>query len=239
MPTTNDLYTTVKNTSGVEKFFGYIGVHGATLANNEVRRIFGAINTQKGWNSRRQAALEADLLSGNLTILSTPAAVTFDASSDAAVANPTTTATVNVTGGGSSGGALAAGHYRVKYSWYNAWGETLTGGVSADFTVASGNIPRVTVPAKPTNATGAKIYLSDMSGSAVAADAAMKYYKSTTGTTADLGDDEWNDDADSFADAPAEPTANTTKAQTVFVAGVSDAALAVATPSWGTSTEDD
>jgi len=100
------------------------------------------------------------------------------------IANPTTAATVNITGGGSTGGGLAAGTYRVKYTWVTSWGET-TGGTSESttFTPAAGNIPRVTIPSLPANATGANIYLTPVGGTT---NTEILYSTGITGTTADL-----------------------------------------------------
>lgn len=100
-----------------------------------------------------------------------------------AIANPTTQATVAVTGGGSTGGLLAAGAYFVSYSWTNGFGETLAGGESATFTVAAGNKPRVTIPALPTGAVSANIYLTAAGG---ASGTETLYLSGVTSTTADL-----------------------------------------------------
>lgn len=103
------------------------------------------------------------------------------------IANPTTAATVNVTGGGSTGGTLTAGNYFVKYTWATNYGET-TGGTSesSSFTVAAGNIPRVTIPSLPANATGANIYLTAAGG---ATGTEVLYATGVTATTVDLPND--------------------------------------------------
>ena len=59
--------------------------------------------------------------------------------------------TVNVTGGGSTGGAMAPGNYLLKQALY-AGTQTASNAIyvsveSAQFTVASGNIPQVAAPA--------------------------------------------------------------------------------------------
>lgn len=100
-----------------------------------------------------------------------------------AIANPSTQATVAVTGGGSSGGLLAAGAYFVSYTWANGFGESLAGGESATFTVAAGNKPRVTIPALPTGADSANIYLTPVGG---ASGTEVLYLTGVTSTTADL-----------------------------------------------------
>jgi hypothetical protein len=117
------------------------------------------------------------------------------------IANPTTAATVAVTGGGSAGGLLAAGTYFVKYTWMSVSGET-TGGTSesAQFTVAAGNVPRVTIPALPANATGAKIYLTAAGG---ASNSERLYAAGVTATTCDLP-------VDASPDHDVVPATNTT-----------------------------
>src|SRR4051794_24150491 len=92
------------------------------------------------------ANLQAGGLAGHIDRLIT--------ANSAALANPTTQATASATGGGSTGGLLAAGAYLVSYTFANGIGET-TGGTSesATLTVSSGNKPRVTLPSLPTGAT--------------------------------------------------------------------------------------
>ncbi len=232
MPTDADLYTTVKNTSGVEKVFGFIGKHGKKLANNGTATVFGELAALIGTNRRKQVSLSNALLNGLLEILSTPRPFVADTNPLAQVANPTTQATVAATGGGASGGLLGAGTYQVDYTWYNVWGETTVGtGRSATFTVASTNIPRVTLPAIPTGATGAKIYLSNVNTPTGVA----KYYdKMTSGTTKDLAVATWNEGTQTYAAATiVAPTSNTTKGPTVQGLTVANAVLGVVDPSWG------
>lgn len=100
-----------------------------------------------------------------------------------AIADPSTQATVAVTGGGATLGLLAAGAYFLTYSWSNGFGETLAGGRSATFTVAAGNKPRVTIPALPTGAVSANIYLTPAGG---ASGTETLYLTGVTGLTADL-----------------------------------------------------
>jgi hypothetical protein len=85
-------------------------------------------------------------------------------STNAAKANPTTTATATATGGGASGGSLPAGTYFIRYSWVDAFGETLAAGVSSQLTVAAGNIPRITIPSLPAGVSFANIYLTPTGG---------------------------------------------------------------------------
>ena len=72
-------------------------------------------------------------------------------------ANPTTQATVSVSG---SGGLLPAGTYYCQYSFVDPFGETLAGGESAQFTVTAGQVPTVTLPALPTGVQAINLYLT-------------------------------------------------------------------------------
>ena len=86
------------------------------------------------------------------------------AAANPAKANPTTTATVAPTGGGSTGGSLAAGTYYFAYTFVDCFGETLAGGESAQVTVGATNIPRVTLPALPTGVDSINLYLTAAGG---------------------------------------------------------------------------
>lgn len=99
------------------------------------------------------------------------------------VANPATAPTINVTGGGAGGGSLTAGTYYARYSWTQANGESASSPESAQFTVAAGNIPRVTIPAFPTGITGANLYLTPTN---YAQNNEQLYSLAFTGATLDL-----------------------------------------------------
>lgn len=58
---------------------------------------------------------------------------------------------------------LTAGTYYVKYTWMGLSGET-TGSSEATLAVSAGNDLRVTIPAFPTNAVGAKVYVGTSAG---------------------------------------------------------------------------
>lgn len=109
------------------------------------------------------------------------------------IANPTVTATVVANGGGSTGGILAPGDYRIKYTFATKYGET-TGGTSesAVFTVVYGNIPRATLPSLPANANGINIYLTPVGGTT---NTEVQYLFGITATTADLALTERSDGA--------------------------------------------
>lgn len=121
------------------------------------------------------------------------------------LANPTTQATVDVTGGGSSGGTLPAGTYYVAYTFRSAEGETTLGtSESNQITVSSGNIPRVTLPSLPTGAVAMNVYLTNTNG---ASGTARLFARSITGTTFDLDATTW--DGGTFGTAATAPGTNT------------------------------
>lgn len=72
--TTTDLYTTVKNVSGAERVFGFLGTHGKRLANNETYSVRGDLVGALGANrsTRKFAALERALVAGDLQITKSP-----------------------------------------------------------------------------------------------------------------------------------------------------------------------
>jgi hypothetical protein len=74
MASTSDLYTTVKNVSGVTRVFGFLGPHGRELANNATYTVPGDLVGQLGaMRSRRKfQALERALLNGDLEIVKSP-----------------------------------------------------------------------------------------------------------------------------------------------------------------------
>lgn len=153
----------------------------------------GAVRNVKGYGAVAGTTLKSN---GSMTAASATLTSTGFAAADVGksvsvswagtnqIANPTVAATVVVTGGGSTGGILAAGDYRVKYTWTTRWGET-TGGTSEStvFTVVYGNIPRVTIPALPTNAIAANIYLTPVGGTT---NTEVQYAFGCTATTYDL-----------------------------------------------------
>lgn len=88
---TSCLYSTVKNTSGVTKIFGFLPPHGRELANNEEFTVFGDIRQALGSNQggersvqrRANAAFEAAIESGDLVIVSSPSVLLQDTVTDA------------------------------------------------------------------------------------------------------------------------------------------------------------
>ena len=96
----------------------------------------------------------------------------------------TTAPTVNPTGGGATGGSLLSGTYFAYYTFVFANGtETFASPNSAPFTVAAGNIPRVTLPPLPAGAKGINLYLSD---DVANPGSATRYATGITTTTYDL-----------------------------------------------------
>lgn len=76
------LVSTVRNTSGGTKKFGFLPPHGKELEADEELNVFGdikeAINRGDRFGSRHVAAFLAALDRGDLTIVSTPAPIVFD-----------------------------------------------------------------------------------------------------------------------------------------------------------------
>ncbi|GIV44661.1 MAG: hypothetical protein KatS3mg035_1784 [Bacteroidia bacterium] len=100
----------------------------------------------------------------------------------------TATISVNPTGGGSSGGFLAAGTYYIQFAFTGpfgtTWGSTSHIGASAvSFSISAGNIPRVNLPTLPAGATGINIYLTQPGGSP---GTETLYASGVTGATYDL-----------------------------------------------------
>lgn len=79
------LYTTVKNTSGGARVFGFLGTHGKRLANNATYTVRGDLVAALGGkkSSRGFSALEKALEDGDMTITASPAVYLSDDTSDA------------------------------------------------------------------------------------------------------------------------------------------------------------
>lgn len=88
---TTCLYSTVKNTSGVTKTFGFLPPHGRELENNEEFTVFGDIRqglggnrgTERSVQRRDNAAFEAAIEAGDIEILQTPSPIVQDTVTDA------------------------------------------------------------------------------------------------------------------------------------------------------------
>jgi hypothetical protein len=74
------LLTRVRNTSGGERTFGYLGTHGLRLGANEVMLLRGNLIATLGakLSARKFQALERDLAAGVLKIEQTPPPVLYD-----------------------------------------------------------------------------------------------------------------------------------------------------------------
>lgn len=141
--------------------------------------------------------------------------------------NPHLAATVNVTGGGATGGSLPAGDYYLQFTYTNAYGETTIGSSQVGpFTVAAGNIPRVTIPFAPAGGT-TNLYLSDTDG---AAGTASLYKSEVSASTYDLASATWEDGART------PPGSNSTDSMlpTISIDGGAD--LTLDPPIWRTVT---
>lgn len=80
---TRCLYSTIKNTSGGRKKFGFLPPHGRELAANEEFTVFGDIKAAivpfERTNARRNiVAFERALLRGDLEVINTPAVILED-----------------------------------------------------------------------------------------------------------------------------------------------------------------
>lgn len=79
----NCLYSTVKNTSGAKKKFGFLPPHGVELDANEELTVFGNIleavtRDERVTSTRNHRALVAAMDRGDLVIVSTPAPILKD-----------------------------------------------------------------------------------------------------------------------------------------------------------------
>lgn len=73
------LYTTVRNESGSERVFGFLGPHGKRLKIAQQYTERGNLLDRIAKNSRKWKALEAALDRGDLVIVSTPQSLYYDA----------------------------------------------------------------------------------------------------------------------------------------------------------------
>jgi hypothetical protein len=80
--------------------------------------------------------------------------------------NPSAAATATATGGGSTGGNLAAGTYYFVCTETNGLGETLPSPVSAQLTVAAGNIPQITFASLQSGNIARNVYVGTVNGPA-------------------------------------------------------------------------
>jgi hypothetical protein len=78
---------------------------------------------------------------------------------------PTVTGTAAATGGGATGGLLAAGTYYLVVTETNGVGETIAGPESAQLTVAATNIPRYTFQTLKAGNTARSLYIGALNGS--------------------------------------------------------------------------
>jgi len=89
MPTydTTCLYSSVKNTSGVRKRFGFLPPHGRELAADEEFTVYGdvreaVIKDERVGCRRHIVAFEAAMARGDIQILNTPSPILLDATTN-------------------------------------------------------------------------------------------------------------------------------------------------------------
>ena len=121
----------------------------------------------------------------------------------AATLAPTVAHTWTATGGGASGGSLAAGTYYSVVTESNGFGETTAGPESSQISVSATNIPRITFQTLKTGNVSRNVYIGAANGSS-----GGPYTLYATGITASTYDLSAAAPSNSFAVAP--PTVNTT-----------------------------
>lgn len=165
------------------------------------------ISANSGGTAAPAAAATISLTGGGQSISNPSSAVTVSNNgASRTIAKPTTAVTLSATGGGSSGGSLCSTTttFYVANTWVTAnGGETTVGSSQASVSVASGDIPSVTIPSLPTGVVSANIYVGTTTG------VLFLYKKGITGTVALLDSSTWFGGA-AMANAPAAPTLNTT-----------------------------
>ena len=118
-------------------------------------------------------------------------------------ANATVSPATNTCTGGVP--TAATGNY-FGYTWVHAHGETTLGtSVSTLTAIAAGNVPQITIPALPTGALSANIYMSNTNGVNTAL---VLYATGVTTTTYNVYASTWN--GGTFAAGKSPPTSNTT-----------------------------
>jgi len=179
--------------------FNQTDINGISSRGNEIVRCIGTIGAVP--------AVTSDLMTTfvnpyNAANPSTPIQIdvvlgsSYENMPTATWGGPWVAATVVPTGGGSVGGSLAAGTYYVAYTWIDTlsgqetadnqpggYGSAGGASESAQFTVAAGNIPQVTLPALPAWASSANIYLTPAGG---AKGSEVLYATGIMGTTVNL-----------------------------------------------------
>jgi hypothetical protein len=121
----------------------------------------------------------------------------------AATTDPPTAATWTATGGGSTGGALAAGTYYGVITETNGIGESKPSSEQTQITVAAGNKPRITFQSLQSGNTARNVYLGAVNGLT-----GGPYFLYATGITAATYDLVNAVPTNSFSVNP--PTANST-----------------------------
>jgi hypothetical protein len=81
---TRCFYTTVRNMTGGEKFFGFLPPYGKRLADGEEYTVFGDLRNyfNKTTSAQKRRALEAAVDSGALVVVETPVPLAYDETLD-------------------------------------------------------------------------------------------------------------------------------------------------------------
>jgi len=74
--------TKVRNTSGGELFFGFLGPHGVSLIDDEYYSFVGDLKSLVAGNARKEKALNDALENKDLVIITDPLQVHLDTSND-------------------------------------------------------------------------------------------------------------------------------------------------------------
>lgn len=234
--TTTGLKTVLKNISGTEMFFPWIGTTGKTLAANATTSFVGDVASQLYMSNIKLTLFERDVLgtaAANYTdkriaIISTPSTIVTN-SSPIPVANPTANITANVASG-NAGTGLANGTYQAAYSLRNDFGETAIGNRTANFTIGGGNITKMSFTSLSANATAFNLYITDTGNPT----GTLKLYRSNIASNiTHLDNANWTDGTLSFANttvtAPTTNTSNVTSA-TIKLSGAN---VATGNLTWG------
>lgn len=78
MPTTTSVYTWVRNTSGVDKYFAFLGPNGAYLLADEDYKVAGTIEQLWAKNQIQLDAFRTARDEGTITVLKTPDVFVYD-----------------------------------------------------------------------------------------------------------------------------------------------------------------
>ena len=177
-------------------------INGNTNRGGEIRRVLGSQYSGASVTSRVISYANVNNIEVDAVAVANYCTNIMDAPA------VTAAATVNVTGGGATGGTLPSGTYYAYYTLVDAAsGVESSVGISqsAQFTVVSGNIPTVTVPAYPSWGSGtANVYLTAAGGAA----GTETLYATGVTSSCKLQYANWVNNTVSQSSAPAPPAHN-------------------------------